>query len=157
MAFDRERLPEPLGYYESQGLTFRERKGRWRTTRCDFHQGSDSMRVNTQTGAWVCMACGVHGGDVLAYEMQLTGAEFVDAAKALGAWVESPHTDGKPAIKSKPTPISARAALQALSFEALLVAMEAARVAKGATPTEADKARVLAASNRITRIAEVFA
>ena len=153
MAFDRERLPEPLGYYESQGLTFRERKGRWRTTRCDFHQGSDSMRVNTQTGAFVCMACGVHGGDVLSYEMQLTGAEFVDAAKALGAWID----DGKPTIQNKPTPISARAALQALSFEALLVAMEAARVAKGATPTEADKARVLAASNRITRIAEVFA
>ena len=153
MAFDRERLPEPLGYYESQGLTFRERKGRWRTTRCDFHQGSDSMRVNTQTGAFVCMACGVHGGDVLSYEMQLTGAEFVDAAKALGAWID----DGKPTTQNKPTPISARAALQALSFEALLVAMEAARVAKGATPTEADKARVLAASNRITRIAEVFA
>lgn len=153
MAFDRERLPEPLGYYESQGLTFRERKGRWRTTRCDFHQGSDSLRVNVQTGAWVCMACGVHGGDVLAYEMQLTGADFVSAAKALGCWSD----DGKPAIQSKPTPISARAALQALSFEALLVAVEAARVAKGATPTEADKARVLAASNRITRIAEVFA
>ena len=153
MAFDRERLPEPLGYYESQGLTFRERKGRWRTTRCDFHQGSDSMRVNTQTGAFVCMACGVHGGDVLSFEMQLTGADFVSAAKALGCWSD----DGKPATQNKPTPIPARAALQALSFEALLVAMEAARVAKGATPTEADKARVLAASNRITRIAEVFA
>ena len=153
MPFDRNALPEALAYFEAQGLTFRERKGRWRTTRCDFHQGSDSMRVNTSTGAWVCMACGVHGGDVLSYEMQLTGADFVSAAKALGAWVE----DGKPAIPSKPTPISARAALQALSFEALLVAVEAARVAKGARPTEADKARVLAASNRITRIAEVFA
>ena len=151
MAFDRERLPEPLGYYESQGLQFRERKGKWRTARCDFHGGSDSLRVNVQTGAWVCMSCGVHG-DVLAYEMQLTGADFVSAAKALGAWFD----DGKPAIQSKPTPISARAALQALSFEALLVAMEAARVAKGAKPTEADKARVLAASNRIIRIAEVF-
>lgn len=152
MGFNREALPEPLGYYESQGLTFRERKGRWRTTRCDFHQGSDSMRVNVSTGAWVCMACGVHGGDVLSYEMQLTGTDFVSAAKALGAWID----DGKPTTQNKPTPIPARAALQALSFEALLVAMEAARVAKGATPTEADKARVLAASNRIIRIAEVF-
>ena len=152
MGFNREALPEPLGYYEAQGLTFRERKGKWRTTRCDFHQGSDSMRVNTSTGAWVCMACGVHGGDVLSYEMQLTGTDFVSAAKTLGAWIE----DGKPAIQSKPTPISARAALQALSFEALLVAMEAARVAKGAKPTEADKARVLAASNRIIRLVEAF-
>ena len=55
MAFDRERLPDALSYYESVGLTFRERKGKWRTTRCDFHQGSDSMRVNVQTGAWCCM------------------------------------------------------------------------------------------------------
>ena len=153
MGFNRDALPEPLGYFEAQGLTFRERKGKWRTTRCDLHQGSDSMRVNTQTGAWVCMACGVHGGDVLSYEMQLTGADFVSAAKALGCWTD----DGKPTTQNKPTPIPARAALQALSFEALLVAMEAARVAKGATPTEADKARVLAASNRIIRIAEVFA
>ena len=152
MGFNREALPEPLAYFEAQGLTFRERKGRWRTTRCDFHQGSDSMRVNTSTGAWVCMACGVHGGDVLSYEMQLTGADFVSAAKALGCWTD----DGKPTTQNKPTPIPARAALQALSFEALLVAMEAARVAKGARPTEADKARVLAASNRIIRIAEVF-
>ena len=50
MPFDRNALPEPLGYYESQGLTFRERKGRWRTTRCDFHQGSDSMRVANRAG-----------------------------------------------------------------------------------------------------------
>ena len=153
MPFDRNALPEPLAYFEAQGLQFRERKGKWRTTRCDFHHGSDSMRVNVSTGAWVCMACNAHGGDVLAYEMQLTGADFVTAAKALGCWSD----DGKPAIQSKPTPISARAALQALSFEALLVALEAARIAKGAQPTEADKARVLAASNRIIRIAEVFA
>ena len=153
MPFDRNALPEPLGYYESQGLTFRERKGRWRTTACQFHGGSDSMRVNVQTGAWCCMSCNAHGGDVLAYEMQLTGADFVTAAKALGCWSD----DGKPTTQNKPTPIPARAALQALSFEALLVALEAARIAKGAQPTEADKARVLAASNRIIRIAEVFA
>ena len=152
MPFDRNALPEPLGYYESQGLTFRERKGRWRTTACQFHGGSDSMRVNVQTGAWCCMSCNAHGGDVLAYEMQLTGADFVTAAKALGCWSD----DGKPTTQNKPTPIPARAALQALSFEALLVALEAARIAKGAQPTEADKARVLAASNRIIRIAEVF-
>lgn len=152
MGFNREALPEPLAYFEAQGLTFRERKGRWRTTRCDFHQGSDSLRVNTSTGAWVCMSCGVHGGDVLSYEMQLTGADFVSAAKTLGCWSD----DGKPTTQNKPTPIPARAALQALSFEALLVAVEAARVAKGATPTEADKARVLAASNRIIRLVEAF-
>ena len=153
MTFDRRNLPEPVGYYEAAGLVFRERKGKWRTTRCEFHGGSDSMRINTDSGAFACMACGASGGDVLAYEMQATGAEFIDACKALGCWVD----DGQPAVQHKPTPMSPRAALQMLSFEAQLVVMEYARIANGAVPSEADKARVLAASNRITRIMEVFA
>ena len=153
MTFDRRNLPEPVGYYEAAGLVFRERKGKWRTTRCEFHGGSDSMRINTDSGAVACMACGASGGDVLAYEMQATGAEFIDAAKALGCWVD----DGQPAVQHKPTPLSPRAALQAIAFEVTLVAIEASRIASGIVPSEADKARVLAASNRITRIMEVFA
>lgn len=98
------------------------------------------------------MACGASGGDVLAYEMQATGAEFIDACKALGCWVD----DGQPAVQHKPTPMSPRAALQMLSFEAQLVVMEYARIANGAVPSEADKARTLLAANRITTIMEVF-
>lgn len=153
MTFDRRNLPEPVGYYEAAGLVFRERKGKWRTTRCEFHGGSDSMRINTDSGAFACMACGASGGDVLSYEMQATGAEFIDACKALGAWTD----DGQPAVQHKPTPLSPRAALQAIAFEVTLVAIEASRIASGIVPSEADKARVLAASNRITRIMEVFA
>ena len=153
MTFDRRNLPEPVGYYEAAGLVFRERKGKWRTTRCEFHGGSDSMRVNTDSGAFACMACGASGGDVLSYEMQATGAEFIDAAKALGAWTD----DGQPAVQHKPTPLSPRAALQAISFEVTLVAIEGSRISSGIVPSEAEKARVLAASNRITRIMEVFA
>lgn len=153
MTFDRRNLPEPVGYYEAAGLVFRERKGKWRTTRCEFHSGSDSMRINTDSGAFACMACGASGGDVLSYEMQATGAEFIDACKALGAWTD----DGQPAVQHKPTPLSPRAALQAIAFEVTLVAIEASRIASGIVPSEADKARVLAASNRITRIMEVFA
>lgn len=153
MTFDRRNLPEPVGYYEAAGLVFRERKGKWRTTRCEFHGGSDSMRINTDSGAFACMACGASGGDVLAYEIQATGAEFIDACKALGCWVD----DGQPAVQHKPTPLSPRAALQAIAFEVTLVAIEASRIASGIVPSEADKARVLAASNRITRIMEVFA
>ena len=152
MTFDRRNLPEPVGYYEAAGLVFRERKGKWRTTRCEFHGGSDSMRINTDSGAFACMACGASGGDVLSYEMQATGAEFIDACKALGCWVD----DGQPAVQHKPTPLSPRAALQAIAFEVTLVAIEASRIASGIVPSEADKARVLAASNRITRIMELF-
>ena len=68
MSFDRTHLPEPVGYFEERGLVLTgPARAKWRTTACTFHGGSDSMRINTQTGAWVCMAgCGAKGGDVLA-------------------------------------------------------------------------------------------
>lgn len=80
-------LPEPLAYYESIGLVLKG-KGDWRTTACGLHGGSDSMRINVKRGGFICMAgCVARAGDVLAYEMARTGVGFVEAAKALGAWV----------------------------------------------------------------------
>lgn len=111
------------------------------------------MRINTTTGAWVCMNCDEKGGDVLAYEMKFTGAEFVDACKALGAWVD----DGKPQTQQKPTPISPRAALSVLAFEATLTAIAASNIAHGVNLTDADRARLRRAVGRINKIAEVFA
>jgi len=35
------------------------------------------------------MACGAHGGDVLAFHRLKYKQSFVDAAKALGAWRKS--------------------------------------------------------------------
>lgn len=153
MSFHHDRLPEPLGYYEGACLKFRERKGKWRTTRCEFHGGTDSMRINTASGAFVCMACGVKGGDVLAYHMQAHGLEFVEAAKALGAWVD----DGRPQTPQKPAPLPPRAALQVLTAEANLVAVAAANLASGMTLTTDDLSRVLTAAGRIAKISEVFA
>ena len=149
MAFDRERLPEPLGYYESQGLTFRERKGRWRTTRCEFHQGSDSMRVNTQTGAWCCMACNAHGGDVLAYEMAAHGLTFIEAAKALGCWIED---GGAPHHQRRPKALPASEALWLIERESNLVALEAARLANGHPLTSDTKKRLLRAAGTISHV-----
>ena len=55
-----------------------------RTTRCAFHGGSDSMRVNVRSAAFACMAgCGARGGDVFAYHMAAQGLGFVEAA---GPW-----------------------------------------------------------------------
>ena len=65
MGFDRRNLPDAVGYYESEGLKLTGR-GKWRTTECKFHGGSNSMRVNVATGAFRCMNCGARGGDVLA-------------------------------------------------------------------------------------------
>lgn len=153
MGFERSHLPDPLAYFESQGLIPTGR-GKWRTAACTFHGGSDSMRINLDTGGYVCMAgCGASGGDVLAYHMDAHGLEFVEAAKDLGAWVE----DGKPNTQHKPTPISARAALQVLTEESNLVAIAAAGLADGKVLAKDDLVRLLLAANRIARVSEVFA
>ena len=152
--FDRARLPDPTDYYTgTAGLIFRERKGKWRTTECRFHGGRDSMRINTSTGAFCCMAgCGARGGDVLAYHMAERGLSFTDAAKALGAWVD----DGR-AAPTRPAPLPARDALQLLAAESNLIAVAAANLAHGVALAHVDLARLLQAAGRITRIAEVFA
>ena len=154
MAFDRNLLPDPTAYFEEQGLKLTgSRRAKWKTTECKFHGGSDSMRVNTGTGAWVCMSCGEKGGDVLAYEIAVGGADFVAAAKAIGAWVD----DGKPYTPPKPTPLSPRAALSAMAFEAMLTAVAAGNIAQGVLLTDADRSRLMTAAGRINRMLEVFA
>lgn len=153
MSFDRNRLPDPSAYFENRGLTLSgPRSAKWKTTRCEFHGGRDSMRVNTTSGAWVCMACGEKGGDVLAYEIATTGAEFRQAATSLGAWVD----DGSPVIPQKPTPLSARAALSVLGFESLFVAIAAGGLAKGVALSDKDRNRLMKAVARINRLVECF-
>lgn len=154
MTFDRNLLPDPVGYFEAQGLRLAgPGRAKWKTAACQFHGGSDSMRVNTQSGGWCCMACGESGGDVLAYHLKLHGMEFVEAAKQLGAWVE----DGRPQRPQRPTTLPPRAALEVIGFEATLVAVAASNIAKGVTLTDADRARVMVAAGRINRIAGEFA
>ena len=151
--FDRRALPDSVTFYEGEGLKLTGR-GKWRTTECKFHGGSDSMRVNTESGAFCCMAgCGARGGDVLAYYMAQHGMEFVEAAKALGAWVD----DGRPPTQHRPTPLTPRQALEVLAYESNLVAYEAARMARGALLTVEEGRRLLTAAGRISKLAEVFA
>lgn len=153
MTFDRRNLPDPTAFYEERGLKLTGR-GKWRTTACAFHGGSDSMRVNTDSGAFACMAgCGARGGDVLAYHMAETGQEFVEAAKALGCWID----DGRPAAQHKPTALSPRQALELLASEALLVAVAAGNVAHGVALSDADRRRVLQSAGRIENVMRAFA
>lgn len=153
MGFDKSRLPDPVSYYESQGLQFKERRGKWRTTACAFHGSSDSLRVNTDSGAFVCMAgCGARGGDVLTFHMAVTGLSFIEAAKELGAWVD----DGKPA-PIRPTPLPARDAIAVLAAESNLVAVAAANLAHGAALSQIDLERLMQAAERVRKISEVFA
>lgn len=153
MTFNRDLLPDPATYFEAQGLKLSgPRSAKWKTTQCRFHDGSDSMRINTATGAWVCMSCGEKGGDVLAYEIASTGAEFVSAAKAIGAWID----DGKPHAPQRAAPLPPRAALSVIAFEATLTAVAAGNIAHGVNLTQQDRARLLRAANRINRLAEAY-
>lgn len=87
--FQREKLPSPAAYFEGQGLVLHGR-GRWRSALCPFHDDrKPSLRVLVDAGAFRCMTCGAHGGDVLAFHMQRHELRFVDAAKAIGAWEEA--------------------------------------------------------------------
>lgn len=154
MSFNRNALPSPVDYFEMQGMRLKgPHSAAWKTTNCNFHGGSDSMRVNVATGAWVCMSCGEKGGDVLAYEIAASGRDFVDAAKALGCWVD----DGRPPVQTKPTPLSPRLALSVMAFESTLTAVAAGNVANGVTLTDADRARLMVAANRINRLVEAYA
>jgi hypothetical protein len=86
--FDRDRLPDPERYYTDE-LGALLGRGTWRDALCPFHRDTrPSLRVNTQTGAYRCMACGASGGDVLAFQRQRYEQGFVDACRALGCWVE---------------------------------------------------------------------
>jgi DNA primase len=84
--FQRHRLPSVAAYFDGIGLRA-QGSGAWRSALCPFHgDHNPSLRVNVETGAFRCMACGAHGGDVLAFERLRTGRSFADAARDLGAW-----------------------------------------------------------------------
>lgn len=150
--FLRTNLPDALSYFEAEGLKL-DGRGKWRTTACQFHGGSDSMRINTETGAWVCMSCNVKGGDVLAHYMAAHGLDFIDAAKALGAWDDN----GKPDRPQRPKPLPPSQAIQVLAFESTLTAIAAGNIANGITLSDTDRARLYAAAQRINTLAEAFA
>lgn len=84
--FKRSRLPNPGEYYHEQGLKLTG-GGEWKSAICPFHEDTrPSLRVRLDSGGFRCMACGAHGGDVLAFHMQRYGLRFIDAAKVLAAW-----------------------------------------------------------------------
>lgn len=150
--FLRDRLPEPAAFFESEGLK-PIGHGEWRTTRCDFHDGSDSMRLNIKSGAWVCMSCGTKGGDVLAYAMQHRGLSFVQAATALGAFVEN----GKPyAWRDAPRAFSARDALEVIALELPHTLVIISDLRRGVIPSEAAWDRWLHGAGQLQAIAQEF-
>lgn len=150
--FLRERLPDPLIFFAGQDVPLAG-SGAWRTGKCQFHGGSDSLRINVRSGAWRCMACGVKGGDVLAYLMQREGMDFVSAAKSLGAYQE----DGKPFLGStRPNRLHARDAMELAAAELLVTTVVIADVVKGIIPSDDDWQRYLEAARRVLDLAQEY-
>ena len=150
--FIKDRLPHAQSYFESEDVQL-VGPGQWKTGPCRFHGGSDSLRVNTQSGGWVCMACDEHGGDVLAYHMQMHGMEFVESARALGAYVDDgKHYSGK----TTPTPLSARDAIQLAAREMRVVFVVVADVRAGVIPSDADWQRFIEGARRVEVLAQEF-
>jgi DNA primase len=52
---------------------------------CPFHEDRHrgSFRINLDTGAYCCFACGAKGGDILAFHQAHLGLSFPDAVEDL--------------------------------------------------------------------------
>jgi len=152
MSFDRSLLPDPETYYTHQAGLVLQGRGKQRQTRCEFHGGSDSMGINIESGAFLCRAaCGAKGGDVLAYHRAAHGLGFVEAAKALGAYLD----DGKTYQGStRPTPIPARDLLAMVAPELTLAAICMSDILNGRLNDD-DYERFIVAVGRVIHVAEV--
>ena len=85
--FDRNRLPAVADYHQPIFGELRFNASGWAQVRCVFHEdGHASLSIHRECGAFRCFACGARGGNVLAFEMLRSGADFKSAARALGAW-----------------------------------------------------------------------
>ena len=83
--FNAALLPSPGEYYRKQGLTLRG-GGEWKSAICPFHPDTKpSLRLRLDSGGFKCMACGVRGGDIVAFHMKRYNLDFVSAVKELGA------------------------------------------------------------------------
>lgn len=146
-AFVREGLPDAIDYFHREGVQLKG-PGIWKTGPCLFHGGSDSLRVETKSGRWVCMNCRVKGGDVLAYAMQRHGLDFVEAARSLGAYVEGdkPHRG-----TAKKTTLSALASLRLVQHEVGVIVATVLPI-KDAIPDPIDRVRFIEAAAVVLRV-----
>ncbi len=151
--FIKDRLPDPISYFDAEDVNL-VGPGYWKTGPCRFHGSRDSLRVNTRSGGWVCMGCGAKGGDVLAYQMQMYGQEFVEAARALGAYLDDAK---RYSGKATPTTLSARDAMQLVAHELLVLFVVIADIRAGIIPTDSDWQRFLVGAGRVENLAREYA
>lgn len=159
MSFDRTLLPDPVDFYELQGMALNG-KGQWQKTLCPFHADtSPSLSVNIHSGGFYCFSCGAKGGDTVSFLMQRDGLDFIMAAKTLDAWRENTKTSTSKIEHyqhKKPTPLSARDALTVLKQESLICVLVVHDVLAGKNISEDDLKRMNKAVGRIQTIQEIF-
>jgi putative DNA primase/helicase len=86
--FRPDMVPDAETYFKQAGLALLGH-GKQRQGACPIHGGSDSLSVNVENGCWFCFACGAKGGDMLDFHRKIHGLGFVEAARELGAWIET--------------------------------------------------------------------
>ena len=91
VSFDRDRLPAPNVVLQRLGIKVAGKMnggGFWMLY-CPFHKDGNesrpSLNVHAVKGFYRCHACGVKGGDILAFYMAITHKDFCDAIADLGA------------------------------------------------------------------------
>ena len=88
--FDRDLLPNSQAYY-GQFFALKGNKTKHLVPCCFHHDKTASLSLDLMTGRFNCFGCGVRGGDVLDFHQLKTGLSFVEAAKDVGAWVNTQH------------------------------------------------------------------
>lgn len=79
---DLARLPSPIDFYHTYGLTLKG-SGVWRMAVCPFHDDRHpSLSINTDHGGYICHVCGA-SGDMVGFYMARFGVDFVQACKEL--------------------------------------------------------------------------
>ena len=101
--FRPELLEPPEKFYarELEGCLSRPNHAGWSSTPvCPFHRSqsrgkkkSTAFAVRLDSGAFNCLSCGVHGGDIVSFTMQRDHLSFRQAAQKLGAWDEAPSPE----------------------------------------------------------------
>ena len=150
--FDKSKLPDPLDYFQGRGQKIFSKNSKQFRTTCALHGGDgDTVSVQRESGLWHCFSC-LAGGDIPAYEMKATGADFVTAVKALGAWIDDSSEPRKATVKK---PMSRFEAAELLQFEHTVLAIVEADKRRNAA-TAADIARGELAQQRIQKIQGAF-
>ena len=84
--FDKSLLPAVTNYYQGQFKNLKITM-KWTLVLCPFHEDTKpSLSIHLVSGGFHCFACGIRGGDIVAFQMQRYQMSFSEAVSFFGAW-----------------------------------------------------------------------